>query len=367
MIDMKYDDQFTIKVYDLGGHERIRDIWTNYYAEVHGIMYVVDLSNEERLEENYETLKKLQQHQGTSRKPFLIVLNKRKPTELDDFDFTMNANLNAIGLQYEQMIFVTHVNEYKGEVVFYIIIVFAIPIKFQYIGTIEFQLDKAKYPPPPVSKRPRRSANPLLTQFCVFIDKIIEHYVYLSEGVRSAEIALKTRQQSERDERRLRLMRQEEDIRSNEVAQLEGRYTSHNGNVRCETVMELATQMPHGETQTTTPVELESRQKTMKCSPSPKLDNHSPVESLTWSPSPNHLSTPNPPIAKPLPPPRRTWTKVTPLQDAQQSLPVLHDVDIFTTKQSSVDTPYDLGQEKHKARMRRIQEGFRKRVHNAQL
>lgn len=34
MIDMGYDKEFTIKVYDLGGHERIRDIWTNYYAEV---------------------------------------------------------------------------------------------------------------------------------------------------------------------------------------------------------------------------------------------------------------------------------------------------------------------------------------------
>ncbi|KAK6046292.1 hypothetical protein COOONC_16199 [Cooperia oncophora] len=34
MIDMEYSDEFTIKVYDLGGHERIRDIWTNYYAEV---------------------------------------------------------------------------------------------------------------------------------------------------------------------------------------------------------------------------------------------------------------------------------------------------------------------------------------------
>lgn len=34
MIDMDYDDNFKIKVYDLGGHARIRDIWTNYYAEV---------------------------------------------------------------------------------------------------------------------------------------------------------------------------------------------------------------------------------------------------------------------------------------------------------------------------------------------
>ncbi|VDL76770.1 unnamed protein product [Nippostrongylus brasiliensis] len=184
---MEYSDEFTIKIYDLGGHERIRDIWTNYYAEVHGIMYVVDISDEERLEENYETIRKLQLHKGTSRKPFLVVLNKKKPTELDDFDFSINADLNSVGADQGQMIFITHVNEYKGE------------------------LDHAKNPPPMVSKRPRRVDNPLLTQFCSFIDKIIEHYVFLSEGVRSAELALQLRQQAEREDRRMRLMRQEQE------------------------------------------------------------------------------------------------------------------------------------------------------------
>ncbi|KAE9418656.1 hypothetical protein Angca_008830, partial [Angiostrongylus cantonensis] len=115
MIDMEYDDDFHIKVYDLGGHERIRDIWTNYFAEVHGIIYVVDISNEGRLEENYDTIRKLQLHRGTASKPLLVVLNKRKPTELDDFDFTISADLNAVGMERGQMIFVTHVNEYKGE------------------------------------------------------------------------------------------------------------------------------------------------------------------------------------------------------------------------------------------------------------
>ncbi|CAJ0609452.1 unnamed protein product [Cylicocyclus nassatus] len=59
MIDMDFDNDFTIKVYDLGGHERIRDIWPNYFAEVHGIMYVVDISDEERLDENYEMIHKV--------------------------------------------------------------------------------------------------------------------------------------------------------------------------------------------------------------------------------------------------------------------------------------------------------------------
>uniref|UniRef100_A0A158P5V4 ADP-ribosylation factor family protein n=1 Tax=Angiostrongylus cantonensis TaxID=6313 RepID=A0A158P5V4_ANGCA len=178
MIDMEYDDDFHIKVYDLGGHERIRDIWTNYFAEVHGIIYVVDISNEGR----------------TASKPLLVVLNKRKPTELDDFDFTISVRNFTI--------------------------IFG-------IQSIRFQLNNAKQPPPPVSKRSRRIASPLLMQFCVFVDKIIEHYVFLSEGVQSAEMALKLRQQAERDERRIRLMRQEQERRNSDITELEGQVKNH--------------------------------------------------------------------------------------------------------------------------------------------
>ncbi|VDO16351.1 unnamed protein product, partial [Haemonchus placei] len=59
---------------------------------VHGIIYVADISDENRLDENYETIRKVQLHRGTSRKPFLVVLNKKKPTEMDDFDFSRNVS-----------------------------------------------------------------------------------------------------------------------------------------------------------------------------------------------------------------------------------------------------------------------------------
>ncbi|VDN36260.1 unnamed protein product, partial [Cylicostephanus goldi] len=90
---------------------------------------------------------KVQLHKDTAKKPFLVVLNKKKPTELDDFDFSMNADLNAIGSQQNQVIFITHVNIYRGE------------------------LNNIKRPPPLVSKRPHRESNPLLAQFCTFVDK----------------------------------------------------------------------------------------------------------------------------------------------------------------------------------------------------
>ncbi|VDM61196.1 unnamed protein product [Angiostrongylus costaricensis] len=274
---MEYDDDFRIKVYDIGGHERIRDIWTNYFAE-------------------------LQHHRGTASKPFLVVLNKRKPTELDDFDFTISADLNAVGMERGQMIFVTHVNEYKGE------------------------LDNAKQPPPPVSKKSRRISSPLLTQFCVFVDKIIEHYVFLSEGVQSAEMALKLRQQAERDERRIRLMRQDQERRNSDIAELDRQVKSHlteeqfthassNGDVRHDTTMGLTQEMLRNEQNPTT-VEPEPKDNTQKSDSPSVSDTQSPVADSPcqqlWNTS-EVSHTPIAPLAQnPLPPLRPNRTKVTP-------------------------------------------------------
>ncbi|KAK6726613.1 hypothetical protein RB195_004750 [Necator americanus] len=353
MIDMEYDDDFTIKVYDLGGHERIRDIWTNYYAEVHGIMYVVDISDESRLDENYETIRKVQLHKDTAKKPFLVVLNKKKPTELDDFDFSMNADLNAVGSQQNQMIFVTHVNVYKGE------------------------LNNAKHPPPLVSRRPKRSASPLLTQFCVFVDKIIEHYVFLSEGVQAAEMALKMRQQAERDERRLRLMQQEQDKINSEIAALEGRAATGNGDIRCEAPIPEE------------PIYSEVQQKvaaTAAATTDPDsipITSRSPQPSVSDTQSPTEVS-PRPTVSQvsnevtdaaltkpiPLPPPKPARNRVVPVDDGSRPQSAPRNQNIFTVERPNhVDatTKNSIAREKHLNRMRRIQEGLRRKIEVIQL
>nr|XP_054752688.1 ADP-ribosylation factor-like protein 13B [Lytechinus pictus] len=48
----KYD----VTVFDLGGGKRIRGIWSNYYGESHGVVYVLDASAEDRLQECKECL-----------------------------------------------------------------------------------------------------------------------------------------------------------------------------------------------------------------------------------------------------------------------------------------------------------------------
>lgn len=44
-VRMSLDDQFHITFYDLGGGPKIRDIWSNYFHDVHGVLYFVDSSD----------------------------------------------------------------------------------------------------------------------------------------------------------------------------------------------------------------------------------------------------------------------------------------------------------------------------------
>ena len=65
-------DKFKVTMFDLGGGKKIRGIWTNYLSEVYGIIYVVDSSDKERLQECREVLKGLLEHDKISGKPVLL-------------------------------------------------------------------------------------------------------------------------------------------------------------------------------------------------------------------------------------------------------------------------------------------------------
>ena len=69
--------QFELSVYDLGGAERFRGIWRNYYSDVHGFLYVVDSSDKVRLVETTEVLKGILADPRAAGKPLLIMANKQ--------------------------------------------------------------------------------------------------------------------------------------------------------------------------------------------------------------------------------------------------------------------------------------------------
>ena len=62
----------TVNIYDLGGSSRIRDIWHNYFAESHGVVYVIDASDISRMQEAKQSLTALMKHSLLRGKPLLL-------------------------------------------------------------------------------------------------------------------------------------------------------------------------------------------------------------------------------------------------------------------------------------------------------
>nr|XP_004663363.2 ADP-ribosylation factor-like protein 13B isoform X1 [Jaculus jaculus] len=75
-IDLR-QGKFDVTIFDLGGGKRIRGIWKNYYAESYGVIFVVDSSDEERMEETKETMSEVLRHPRISGKPILVLANKQ--------------------------------------------------------------------------------------------------------------------------------------------------------------------------------------------------------------------------------------------------------------------------------------------------
>lgn len=61
-----------VTFYDLGGGMRIRGVWPNYFADVHGVVYVVDASDRARLKESADELANALSHPMIVGKPLLV-------------------------------------------------------------------------------------------------------------------------------------------------------------------------------------------------------------------------------------------------------------------------------------------------------
>ncbi|KAK3931579.1 ADP-ribosylation factor-like protein 13B, partial [Frankliniella fusca] len=87
----------SIIIYDLGGGSQIRDIWSEYYADVHGIIYVIDASDPTRISESAAVLKQLLTHEMLKGKPLLLLANKQDiDGALDEIDVVERLNLETI-------------------------------------------------------------------------------------------------------------------------------------------------------------------------------------------------------------------------------------------------------------------------------
>ena len=75
---MMLRENINVKFYDLGGGPKIRAIWSEYYHDVHALIYVFDASLKgESLEESIKLFQSTLEHSSLSKKPLLILANKQ--------------------------------------------------------------------------------------------------------------------------------------------------------------------------------------------------------------------------------------------------------------------------------------------------
>ncbi|XP_074048399.1 ADP-ribosylation factor-like protein 13B [Macrotis lagotis] len=89
--------KFDVTIFDIGGGQRIRGIWKNYYAESYGVIFVVDSSDEKRMEETGETIADVLRHPKISGKPILVLANKQdKEGALGEVDIMHSLSLEKL-------------------------------------------------------------------------------------------------------------------------------------------------------------------------------------------------------------------------------------------------------------------------------
>ncbi|XP_037332679.2 ADP-ribosylation factor-like protein 13B isoform X2 [Pungitius pungitius] len=95
-VDLK-QGKFEVTIFDLGGGKRIRGIWKNYYSESHGVVFVVDSSDVQRIQETRETMAEVLQHPRIAGKPVLVLANKQdQEGALAEADIIENLSLEKL-------------------------------------------------------------------------------------------------------------------------------------------------------------------------------------------------------------------------------------------------------------------------------
>ena len=67
----------SVKVFDLAGQQKLRNVWKYYYSSIEGIIFVVDASKQERMPEAKDELLAMLSNEEAKNVPVLVFANKQ--------------------------------------------------------------------------------------------------------------------------------------------------------------------------------------------------------------------------------------------------------------------------------------------------
>lgn len=86
--------------WDLGGQEALHSLWQRYYSECHGIIFVVDSTDKERISEALKALEKVIAHDSVESVPLMMLANKQDQSvalEIQEIKEMLNPIASALG------------------------------------------------------------------------------------------------------------------------------------------------------------------------------------------------------------------------------------------------------------------------------
>merc|ERR1711990_672288 len=84
-------------VWDVGGQDKIRPLWRHYYQNTQGLIFVVDSSDRERIQESHDELHKMLNEDELRDAIVLVFVNKQDlPNALSVTELTEKLGLNQL-------------------------------------------------------------------------------------------------------------------------------------------------------------------------------------------------------------------------------------------------------------------------------
>ncbi|NXO21994.1 ARL14 protein, partial [Cisticola juncidis] len=68
---------FTLTIWDVGGQKKMRELWSNFLGDTDGLLYVVDSSDKQRLDESRREFELILKNDSIKNVPVVVLANKQ--------------------------------------------------------------------------------------------------------------------------------------------------------------------------------------------------------------------------------------------------------------------------------------------------